>query len=243
MKRFGFQILLIFASLSLWACEYTVEKSVDPTLTSASKPMPHLNFAQVDEQVFRPKCVQCHSNAEKNSGGVNLENFENIVAALKEINQDIRSGEMPRAPMAPLTREEKTMLLSWIQMGAPKDSPEPPPPENPQPTPSPTPVVHDLPTPGLEPKFTSIYNLIIKVKCLECHQEGGDAELFPFEKYSDIVFGKMVIPNDPDNSILPKHLIPGIKKIMPPVTSKYKILADEDVNIIKDWIRQGAPNN
>jgi uncharacterized membrane protein len=240
MARFRFQIsaLLVITGTLLMSCEYRIDKSSpesDPSSYQYQKGQ-QLNFAIVSEQVLKPKCLHCHSDAQKNSGGVNLERFDSVLSELDDISKDIRSGEMPKAPVQPLSLEEKNLLLAWIQMGAPKDSA--PINSNPEPTPAPiptsSPVERDIPSVGLEPKFSSIFNLIIKVKCLDCHQAGGDAELIPFEKYSDIVFGKMVIPKDPDHSILPRHLKPNAKKV---------ILAEEDYNIIIDWIQQGAQDN
>jgi uncharacterized membrane protein len=256
-KNLGVLGFLGFALIALLSCQYTVDKSEQNANPSGlqGKLDQQLNFAIVSEQVLKPKCLNCHSNAQKNSGGVNLESFASVRSVLADIKNDIQSGDMPRAPIPPLTDEEKFLVLAWIQIGAPKDSPpvnsipesspipQPDPQATPTPQPVPTPIERDLPTQGLEPKFSSIYNLIFKTKCLECHQAGGDAELIPFEKYSDIVFGKMVIPNDPEHSILPKHLKPDAKKVMPPIKSKYKILAQEDFDIIIEWIRQGALDN
>ncbi len=243
--------LLAFGFIFLLSCEYRVDKSEQNANPSKfqGKLDQQLNFAVVSDQVLKPKCLQCHSDAQKNSGGVNLETYASVRSVLDDIKNDVQSGDMPRSPAAPLTDEEKYLVLAWIQIGAPKDSPpinsspEPAPVPQATPMPSPTPIERDLPTPGLEPKFSLIFNLIFKTKCLECHQAGGDAELIPFEKYSDIVFGKMVIPKDPEHSILPKHLKPDAKKVMPPVKSKYKILAQEDFDIIIEWIRQGAQDD
>ncbi len=89
---------------------------------------------------------------------------------------------------------------------------------------------------------------IIKKHCLPCHASDSEnpSELF-MESYSDIMkggkHGKPIIPKKGDESIL-------VQKIKPtppfgeqmPLMSKKKLI-DEEVEIFKKWIDQGAKKN
>jgi uncharacterized membrane protein len=89
---------------------------------------------------------------------------------------------------------------------------------------------------------------IIKQRCLPCHASDSEnpSELF-MESYSDLMkggkHGKPFIPKKGDESIL-------VQKIKPappfgeqmPLMSKKK-LTDEEVEIFKKWIDQGAKKN
>ena len=84
--------------------------SVDPSA---------LNYAYVNANIFQPHCIQCHSNAAGNSGGVNLETYANVVANLNNIRDQVNTNQMPKGG-PPLTDTEKTILNDWISLGAPQ---------------------------------------------------------------------------------------------------------------------------
>lgn len=86
-----------------------------PTPTPAP---PGLNFANVQQKVFTPKCARCH-------GGM-VSSYANVVPMLTEIESRVRSPlefeQMPPARAPQLTEEEKNLLLDWIKAGAPETS-------------------------------------------------------------------------------------------------------------------------
>lgn len=237
-------IVSVSLSVSVLAasCAYRVNKSSQQSSVEEGKAKSPITFNLVESTVLAAKCVQCHSNATKNSGNLNLETYANVVAALPDIKDDIDDGKMPKSPGVLLTDEEKFLLLSWIQMGAPETAPIASPVPAQPPAPAPV-VTSDPPTPGLQPTFTSINTLIFKAKCLDCHNSNGDASDAPFEQYSDIVSGTIVVPGDATKSSLIKHITAGAKKLMPPPKSRYKSIAPEDIEIITHWITSGALNN
>ncbi len=265
LKQKSLKKIILFLSFAFAACAYKVDKNpVRSADLTDTKPKAPLTFQLVETNVLKAKCVECHSNETKNSGKVNLETYGNVIATLSDIKDCVSNGEMPKSPGTPLTAEEKFLLLSWIEQGAPETtpntdgppSPSPTPQPAPGPTPAPSPAPPGLPTPtptpstqtdppvaGLEPTFTSINNLIIKAKCLDCHNSNGDASDAPFEQYSDLVSGTVVVPSSPSASSLIAHITLGAKKLMPPAKSKFKPIAPEDVAIISKWIADGAKNN
>ncbi len=91
----------------------------NPTPAPAPAP-PKLNFESVFNLVIKTNCLKCHSAAAGNKGDVNLETFENVFLNRNTINDVVSSGEMPTKRGTPLTLEQKTMILAWIQKGSPK---------------------------------------------------------------------------------------------------------------------------
>lgn len=82
---------------------------------------------------------------------------------------------------------------------------------------------------------------ILNSRCFNCH--GGDAtrEGLSMESYNTLMAGSdngpVIVPGDPDNSLLVQQLLNGK---MPKRGPK---LTPEQIQIIIDWILAGAPNN
>ena len=82
---------------------------------------------------------------------------------------------------------------------------------------------------------------ILNSRCFNCH--GGDAtrEGLSMASYDTLMAGSdngpVIVPGDPDNSLLVKQLLNGK---MPKRGPK---LTPEQIQIIIDWILAGAPNN
>jgi len=77
------------------------------------------------------------------------------------------------------------------------------------------------------------------VQCTGCHKAGGDEPNMQDDSYNNLLNG-FVVPNDADASILYKSLlgIDGIQ-LMPPGSQ----WPDSKINLVKEWINQGAQNN
>lgn len=80
-----------------------------------------LDWETIRTTVVQPKCLNCHAEPT-NRGGVNLETYANVQSRLAVIDQVIKDGSMPRRTT--LTPEEKEMILTWIQIGAPEFAPK-----------------------------------------------------------------------------------------------------------------------
>lgn len=89
---------------------------------------------------------------------------------------------------------------------------------------------------------------LIKSKCLKCHEKDDEnPNNFSMDNYSTLrSSGKsrdMVVPGNGANSYLVLKLLPKPPKgAQMPIFSKKK-LTDEEVEIIKKWIDQGAKDN
>ena len=181
-----------------------------------------LSYAIVNQYVFAPKCVQCHGH----SGGVSLETFAAVSQNLTAVEAAVRAGSMPKAPAPPLTTSEEQLLADWIAAGAPEQASgggDVPPP------------------PALEPKFASIHDLVFAKKCLHCHNAAGSAKDVPLDTAQDLLTSPddLVLPGDPANSYLAIVITPGARRQMPPVSSGLT-LTNNEINVIKEWIKNGA---
>ncbi len=107
----------------------------------------------------------------------------------------------------------------------------------------------------LQPTFSSIYENIFSKKCAlyTCHssafaEESGKLDLMNETSYSSLVNVKSVTfpdilrikPGDPDNSLLINRL-DGTVIVAPPL--ERTSVSEEELNIIRTWIKNGALNN
>lgn len=96
--------------------------------------------------------------------------------------------------------------------------------------------------------FTNDVFPIIKKRCLPCHASDSEnpSELF-MESFSDLVkggkHGKPVVPKKGDESILVQKIRPNppFGEQMPLMTKKK--LTDQEVELFKTWVDQGAKKN
>jgi hypothetical protein len=103
-------------------------------------------------------------------------------------------------------------------------------------------------TPTENVKFSTDIQPIFTSTCVSCHPNSGNLDLTNGNAYNNIVnvnasgySGKLIIPNDVENSILYKK-IDGSRVFgsnMPLGTS----LSSGQINTIKQWIIEGALNN
>jgi len=84
---------------------------------------------------------------------------------------------------------------------------------------------------------------IFEAKCLVCHNTTtaqGDWDASSYETVmSTGENAPVIIPGDPDNSLLAQYLLGTNGKLMPPLGA----LPDESIQAILDWIEAGAENN
>jgi mono/diheme cytochrome c family protein len=105
---------------------------------------------------------------------------------------------------------------------------------------------------GGDPKISYSENVkaILDQNCLECHQIGGtglDASGFSMTTYGDLMkgttAGPMVIAGDPEGSNL---LVLMEGRADPSISMPHgdqKPVSKQDIQIIRQWIEQGAKNN
>lgn len=211
-----------------------------------------VSWKLVSEKVFEKRCTSCHGT----DGGVSLESFAEARKHLTSINVAVFAKQSMPPRGKRLTPEEFELLAAWIDMGAPQNPLKPQPPVEPPPTqvdPPPAPVdpptvpVDPPPPPpppptGLQPTFESIMKVIVKPKCIECHNPDGQADLFPMETLEEWLdpFTKIIIPGDVESSLFIRSVRPTARKIMPPKKTGLAPLTPEEIEIVSQWIRAGA---
>ncbi len=136
------------------------------------------------------------------------------------------------APRVPDTEEPNPPESPGVPPRDPRDQPEPPP-EQPREQPIP-----------LKPSFSSLKSVILDKKCMSCHSVGGKAERIPLSKLSDLTESplEIVIPGNPEESGLVLVLQEGARKRMPPPESGLQPVSKREIEIIEEWIRNGANN-
>ena len=180
----------------------------------------------INEKIFQPKCVSCHGD----SGNISLETYADIYGHIEKIKEvTITTKKMPKSPYQALTNSELGLLATWIKAGAPEkplDGTEQPP----------------VKIEPLEPTFNSINKNILKNKCIVCHSVGKVAERVPLDSPKSMIDSplEIVIPGNSEESGLIISTSPNARKIMPPKKSGIAPLKPEEIEIVRQWIDNGA---
>lgn len=81
-------------------------------LAQAAEPAA-INYPTVNQKVFAPKCVQCHKG---------FTTYEGVMEKIQKIELKVANNLMPPPDKAaPLTNEERALVLDWIRLGAPRN--------------------------------------------------------------------------------------------------------------------------
>lgn len=219
-------IFFIGIFLSLSSCSYRKEKQSNFEVTFNPAMLEKVSYQMVNQQIFTPKCISCHGD----SGGVNLESYTAVVGHLEKIKQSaIKEQSMPKSPYPKLSEQDLILLATWIQAGAPETALDG----------SSLPPIQIEP---LKPTFKSIQQNILQKKCLVCHSAGNEAERVSLDSPEEMIdspYG-IIVPGDPDESGLVLVTLPTARKRMPPPKSGLAALKPEEIEIVKQWITNGA---
>lgn len=219
-------IFILGIILSLSSCSFRNEKTSKFEVAFNPALLEKVSYQMVNQQIFSPKCISCHGD----SGGVNLESYNAIIGHLDKIKQSaLKDQSMPKSPYPKLTEQDLILLATWIQAGAPETALDG----------SNQPPVQIEP---LKPTFKSIQQNILQKKCLICHSPGNEAERVSLntpEEMIDSPYG-IIVPGLPDESGLVLVTLPTARKRMPPPKSGFATLKPEEIEIVKEWIANGA---
>jgi uncharacterized membrane protein len=116
--------ILFFISLIsfLMGCNFNHIKNEGSQAAAGSDPRVgvsalSLDYASLQAAVFTPNCLQCHSAAGGNQGGLSLESYPQVRANLNKIYY--RSVEIRDMPPSALPSGQLELLKTWIEAGAP----------------------------------------------------------------------------------------------------------------------------
>lgn len=216
----------IFVSGLLFGCSYS--KMKDPALEGNNSrfSLPgdqraNLSYAYVAQNVLTPKCVSCHGT----SGGVSLESYQSVLSNALALKKTVfETHTMPKN--GSLSEREMSVLWTWIEIGMPELA------QGGGPVDSPIP---------LGPNFASIDKNIFQTKCVTCHFSAGSGKRIPLGK-NDLLNSplELVIPGNADESGLVIAVERTDDKRMPPAKEGYSALKPEEIQAIRDWIKNGA---
>jgi mono/diheme cytochrome c family protein len=171
----------------------------------------------VADNVFRSRCLRCHSN--------DFNSYQAVVANIGAIkDRALVRRDMP--PDGPLSKNEMKYLQTWIDAGTPLN-----------------PGDGAAQAPVLEPNFESIRDLVFTPRCAKCHAPGEKHDDIAIFDYATLIGPDgWVTPGDPANSDLFEDLIKPSKGRMPPVKAG-PALTSEQIEVIRTWIINGAPES
>ena len=247
MTKLYFLFLFILISAFASGCNYSVPKTQNTTTTGDQSiqqiPIGTIpSYQTIATSIIAPKCLGCHSSGGGNSGGVNLETYQNVEGHLPAISSAVTSGSMPRDGII-LTAKEKEVFLAWIDAGGPLNSLTPTtgptdiaitPTPVPAPVRLPTPVPVTIPTPiattTMPDPSTIDYKMVntrvIGLRCISCHSNsGGNRAGINLETYESVFNERNGIKTQVSNGSMPTGS---------PLTSIQK-------QIILAWLNKGAP--
>jgi len=199
-------IAMILFTISLAGCGANNGKSVlnfgdNNRAIETLPPGSVVSFQKLKTMIIGPKCLNCHSAASGNAGGVNLENYENTFSNLSLIKSEVTAGTMPPRTKTPLTQTEKDILISWINAGGPEggvDNPSKPPIE--------------------KINYATINTKVLIPKCITCHSDrGGNKGDVNLESYENVLGLSNSIESEIESGSMPpkkKPLTPEEKSLI-----------------------------
>lgn len=174
--------------------------------------------------ILSRQCASCHGKGGLGRGDFDfVEDIQKMINArlivpdradLSPLYERIRLNEMP--PKEPLPQGEALEIERWINQDL-KNFSRPP------------------PLPPLKPTYSSIYEHILKPRCLSCHGKQNPRGLVDLSQYEGVF--RQVDAGSPETSDLFLEVANGR---MP---KKGELLKTEQINAIANWIAQGALNN
>lgn len=159
------KILLVGIFLS--GCSYNVSK--EKASEEANLKMQSVSdYQSVRKLILAPQCLNCHSNAAGNRGGLNLESYESVKLKLNQIYY--RSIEVKDMPPGGLDKNSFEALKGWIENGAQQQA-----------------SVQTLNLKGAV-GWQELKSQVFQYKCLECHSAPnpeGKLDLSEYQVFKD----------------------------------------------------------
>lgn len=208
---------LILCLFSLFGCGNYTEFKEDPSGSFRGiSPSRELTFQEVKTEVFERSCTQCHSAYSE---------YDAVKSNLDAIVASVRSDRMPQN--GPLTDEQKGLLFSWLAAGALEGDTQADQP----------PVAKKL-----EATYESINRFVIGRKCVACHSPSGQVPWVDLSTREAIWKQRSFLLDfeSPEMSYM-IGIIEDEFEPMPPLTSPFEQVTEEEVAVLKEWIRLGLP--
>jgi uncharacterized membrane protein len=111
--------LIGFFFLGLTACGYYREEFIVDQAQTAQEGPKTLGYDTVNAVLKNNRCLECHSDAGRNRGRVNLETYEKVKARAAAILDQIDQGFMPDDNGPRVSAEDRQILGEWVDAGMP----------------------------------------------------------------------------------------------------------------------------
>jgi len=211
MQRF-FPLIL---SMLAVACGNYDKVTEGPLLDTSRFGASELNFASVKTQILDASCIRCHPG---------YSNYNTVKKDINKIVGSVMSNRMPKNS-SPLSNELKALLIAYAEAGAPLGS-------GVDPTPNPLPVSN----------WNYISEMIIFPKCFVCHNPQGEAKFVDLSTRQAIFEARaeLVDFDNPDESLL-LSIVQDEDEPMPPQRSNLERLTQDEIALLREWIRLGLP--
>jgi len=206
------------------------DSTTNPTNTHPCSP-DSVYFDQQILPLLRSNCAMsgCHDalsaedgvildsySSVKSTAGIKINNPSDskLYEAITETDLDDR---MPPAPQAPLSVEQKALILKWIQQGAPN-------------------LTCDASCDTTNIRYSTVIQPLINAKCLGCHNGSNASGGISLSNYANV---KSVVTSQQLWGSV-NHL-QGYKPM--PYPAGGAKLPQCELDQIRIWIQAGAPNN
>ncbi|MCB0414304.1 MAG: hypothetical protein KDD50_08230 [Bdellovibrionales bacterium] len=125
-------ILLLILSLFFTSCSFRQEKSGSEDAAKNLSKLVGADFASLNQYVFQPKCVRCHTEPTQNNHHIVLTNYQTIINSTvfpplvvpgkpeqSSLYTAMASGRMPK-DSGRMPEHVIKMVFEWIKAGAPE---------------------------------------------------------------------------------------------------------------------------
>lgn len=224
-------LFLIISIITLFSCNEKINKTKSHIGEISLKTCGPINFESM-KVVLDARCNTCHTSHL--AKGVNLLTYEGLKASSAKVEDEVKSGRMPKG--FSFAKPEEDFLLSWISNGTPNEK------SNLQSEQSCSGENKIPEIKPLVPTYESIRDRILLPKCISCHQSDKSADLYAFTSYRGTMFLTEIFDlENPENSRIIKDVTQEGKDMMPPKKSGIERLTAEEVKVMVEWIRAGLP--
>ena len=186
-----------------------------PAAGPASGQDRQLGYYTHTKAIIDSRCVTCHRDGGQ--APFPLTDYAEVAAKRSAMIYALESGTMPIPGFAPLSVQERELLLQWLEQGAAKGRS----PEGGQTTPY---------------TYYGQAKAIIEAKCAGCHRPGENAP-FSLTDYDSVYAVRAAVAHQVASGAMPPW--PPTNHFLP--LQDNRSLADEDKAILNSWLAGGAP--
>jgi mono/diheme cytochrome c family protein len=209
-------LLLGISSCSQSSSSGSTTPNPTPNVSTSPLPLaPTYSYTYIQQNILTPSCIQCHDSGST----VDLSTYDGVISNVLpgDPNQSSLLLDLVNGTMPPSpNRPLSSDQITYISNWI---------------APTTGPTDSPLPTGSSDPNasFSYLSTFVFQNQCVQCHSD--------YNTYSGLMGSGDVIANDPNNSPLYINVVNGT---MPPTGNP---LSAPEVQIVFDWINNGALNN